>query len=174
MKKKRLLKSSCFMMGWIGATVGILAGLLSLLGFGEAFLLRSISLVMLGAMLLFLALAEQGALQQKKRRKLLLLFFLVVLAYPNLPLLSPFAELIVLPLAALLYWRRSQDFPLWLFLSISEILFAACKTLALWGSWQTYALQLNAGGLVLVSIARFLLLYRFYQNSKKSETDGTS
>ncbi len=169
MKKKRLQKSSCFLMGLIGAAVGTLAGILMLLKVGEAALFSTVSLVMIGAMLLFLALAEQGPLQKAKRAKLLVLFFLVVLAYPNLPLLSPLAEALVMPLAGILYWRRTQDFPAWVILLLSEIGYAACKTLALWEGWQTHSLLLNGAGLVFVSLTRFFLLLRFFQRQKKEE-----
>ncbi len=169
MKKKRLLKSTCFMMGLIGATVGALCGLLVAFGLGQALLFRSISLVMQGAMVLFLALAEQGTPQKTKRAKLLALFFLVVLAYPDLPLLSPVAELLVLPLATLLYGRRKEDGLLWVLLLLAELLFASCKTLALFGNLQAYALLLTGGGLFLVSIFRFLFLCRLYRRSRAEE-----
>ncbi len=172
LKKKRLFKSTCFMMGLVGSVVGAVCGILVFFGVGQALFFRSASLVMIGMMLLFLALAEQGVEHKGKRAKLMGLFFLLVLAYPNLPLLSPATELFVLPLAGLLYGAQKEFFPFWIFLVFSELSYAACQTLALWGGWQAYAMWLSGGGLVLVSVARFLLLLRFYRGAKTQETQG--
>ncbi len=164
MKKKRIQPSTCLMMGLIGAVFSAIAGALMLGGFGEATLPRAVAFVMEGAMLLFLALANAGGQHRKTRAGLLGLFFMLLVSYFNLPLLCPALEMLVIPLLG--FMRRQPGDGLCLaVLSLAELWYALCRTLVLAGLFGGAGLFAVGISLVLVSAARFWLLFRLHRRA---------
>lgn len=168
-KKKYLQQKTCFKMGLIAAVVGALAAFLMLFTAGPAQLFLTISFVMSGAMLLFLALAMKGPAHKSLRARLLGLFFMLLLSSFGLPLFCPALEMLVLPLLGILFYQVGDKRHL-VFLCFAELAYALCRTLALTSLFGKAELAVVAVSLLLVSAARFWVLMRMHHRAEEAPT----
>ena len=153
-------------MGLVGTVLSAATGAFLAFGLGAASLLRAGAFVLLGAMLLFLALAARGGENRAKRTKLLLLFFLWLLSYFDLPLLCPLCEALVVPLLALLYRDKGDGVRIGLLAGL-ELVYAVLRTLALTPLLGGYAVPALGLALILVSAARFWVLWALYRRAQE-------
>lgn len=172
MKRKRISKRACFAMGTIGAVLYMGAGTLMLFGLGAAMFLRMAAFALMGAMLLFIALAEFGPENRKARIYLLVLFFVWMLSYiqePNyhLPPLSEICGAVV-PILFTAKYRQGRFAPLWLALVAAELAQAVLLTLSImpwYGTWHNYVV---GGAIALAGLLRAAMLGTLYRHQPRS------
>lgn len=128
-RKFNLRRSTCFMIGAVGAVMNLLTGILMIAGVGPAMYAQTAAFVFFGGMILLLAVTEKGPDNKTRRLKLLLIFILGILGLLRLPLLD-LAEVFVLPLVAVMY-LQSRDWPWVLGLFVAEVGYGVVRTLAL-------------------------------------------
>lgn len=167
LQKKQLQLSTCFLLGLIGICFGSIRGFAMLFYWGPAHFLHVAFFALVGAMLLFLAVLEQGDFAPKRRFYLLCLFIALLFAFLNLPLLSAPFEAILFPLLMRLY-PHGKHTKHWIFLLFIEFIFAVLQTLALTHYLGTQTLVVMGGSLLALNFFRFIFFYPIYSYSKLS------
>lgn len=174
LKRIRLKKTTCFGLGLAAACVTLLGGILMVVGVGQAQYAHTGSLVLGGAMLLFLGVYEKGPENKGRRTKLLLLFFALIIAFLRLPPLD-LLEVLVLPCLLAMYGQRGDGG--WMALLLAgEIASGAARTLALTSLFGSHGLVVVGGALVFTGLTRGLVLAVLFQRAKaqpeKAEEPG--
>lgn len=166
MVKKRIQPTTCFALGFAGAFMVCIAGILMLLGLGQASLLKLMGFALTGGMLLFLATTERGNQKKPIRTRLLILFFLLILSYLNLPPLSNLAGGLVIPLVFLQF--RSSGHKLALFLVFAaELVLFIITMMGLITFWGALTLQVTGGAYILAAGARMFAMYLLYKQASQ-------
>lgn len=171
-KKLRLKRSTCAVVGVVGALATIGDGILKLLNVGGYSYLEwatrsggaqyasTLALVFYGAMLLLLAVVvEKGPDNKRRRLGLLGLFLLLLVSYMGLPPLDVL-EAPVLPLLLVMYHRRG-DAPFIAAAALFEVAFAVLRLMLIAPSFAAGSQLLVAGWTAIaIGLVRGVLLLR--------------
>lgn len=171
LKRRKIRRSTCFMLGIVGAAVTFAAGVLRALGTGPAALPDAAGIALCGGMLLFLAAAERGPENKGRRIWLMVLFLLLLLSYLRLPPLDLLEAPVVVCAAAL--YRQKSDGPLLWGLGAADAAFAVARMLERVG-YLPWDLPWLVGALMAaVAVLRGAVLLRLYLRTRDEKPDDT-